>query len=536
MKRHYSALLAAAGIFGQSAAFSAEQEIVLAALPMETVQQQQKDEALAGTFTVKGYHFDGNQRISSEQLGAAVAGFVGNNKNSLDLLAAKAAILKAYSDAGYGLVAVGFPRQIGADGIVNLRIIEIRPGKVRVTGNAAYSEANIRSQLPALQDNTLPNQGDLSRQLFLANDNPSRNIQINFAPGNEPGMMDVELAVRELNPLRYGITLDTTGNQQTGYYRLGGIIHHSNLWDKSHLAALSFVTSPEKSDQVQQLGLFYQVPLANMGDSVTVSASHSSVNNGLVAGAFDISGQGESVGVHYQRNLARDFFNKHVLDAGFDYRAYKNTINFFGINLGVDVDERPLSLAYQFSHSDAALEWGAGIGYVGNLTGGSRNDNATYAASRVGASANWDLLRFNANAKWRMPSDWIVSAILDGQASDKPLIAGEQYGIGGARSVRGYEEREITGDSGERLSVEVSTPRIAEAHRFVAFVDNASMRRNNPQVGELASKNITGYGIGWRMGLANGLNVNLDVAVAGSAALTTKRDQVSTHLAAVWWF
>lgn len=541
MKWRYSAsllALAAAGIVGQPCiASAAEKEIVLAAaLPMDTVQQQQRQEARAALFAVKQYRFEGNRQLSSEQLGVAVAAFVGESKSTLDLLAVRAAILKAYSDAGYGLVAVGFPKQIGADGIVTLRIVEIKPGKVRVTGNAAYSEANIRAQLSALQDNTLPNQNELSRQLFLANDNPSRNIQMNFSPGSEPGVMDVELAVRELNPLRYGITLDSTGNQQTGYYRLGGIIHHSNLWDKSHVAALSFVTSPEKADQVQQFGLFYQVPLAALGDSVTFNASHSSVNNGLVAGAFDISGRGESVGAHYQRNLARDFYNKHVLDVGLDYRAYKNTINFFGLNLGRDVDERPLSLAYQFTHSDAMLEWGAGLGYVSNISGGSRNDNVTYAASRVGATANWDVLRFNANAKLRLSGDWMVSAALDGQSSNKSLIAGEQYGIGGLRSVRGYEEREITGDSGERISVEVSSPRIAEAHRFVAFVDNATMRRNNPQIGELPSKTITGYGVGWRMSLNNGLNVNVDVAMAANNGLTTKRDQASTHLSAVWWF
>ncbi|MDD2686730.1 MAG: ShlB/FhaC/HecB family hemolysin secretion/activation protein [Gallionella sp.] len=539
MKVRYSGVLLAllaAGVLTQNPATAAEQKLQLAALPMETVQEQQQEEARATTFAINGYTFEGNQKLSADVLRSAVAPYVGSNKNEQDLLAAKSAILKAYSDAGYGLVAVGFPQEIGADGIVNLRIVEIKPGKIKVTGNSNYSEANIRAQLPALVDNEMPDQGALSRQMFLANDNPSRNIQMNFAPGNEPGVMDVELAVRELNPLRYGITLDTTGNQQSGYYRLGAIVHHSNLWDKSHIGALSFVTSPEKPDQVQQLGLHYQVPLAAWGDSVTFNASHSSVNNGLVANAFDISGQGQSIGAHYQRNLARDFYNKHVLDIGLDYRTYKNTINFFGFNLGVDVDERPLALAYQYSHNDAALEWGAGIGYVANISGGARNDNATYAASRVGASANWDAVRFNASAKYHTDSDWIVSAALDGQSSNKPLIAGEQYGIGGARSVRGYEEREVTGDSGERISLEVSTPRIADAHRFVAFIDNASMRRNNPQVGELPSKTLTGYGLGWRMGLQNGLNVNVDIAVAGNTGLTTQRNQTSTHLSAVWWF
>lgn len=525
----------AAEIFTGTAS-AAEKNIQLAALPMETIQQKQNSEAREVSFQIRRFIFSGNQKLSEAQLQQVVLPYLGEHRSVQDLLAAKTAILSAYSEAGYGLVAVGFPKQIESDGVVSFRIVEIKPGKVRVAGNQAYSEANVRAQIPALQDNQMPNQSDLSRQLFLANDNPSRNIQMNFAPGKEPGVMDVELAVRELNPLRYGITLENTGNKQTGYDRLGGIIHHSNLWDKSHIAAVSFVTSPEKPNQVQQFGLSYQMPLSTLGDSITVNASHSTVNSGLVANAFNISGQGQSIGAHYQRNLARDFFNKHVLDVGIDFRAYKNTINFFGFNLGVDVDERPAGITYQFNHVDVNKEYGAGIGYVTNISGGSRNGNTTYAASRFGASANWDLLRFNASGKFRTGNDMILSATLDGQSSNKPLIAGEQYGIGGMRSVRGYAEREIAGDSGARLSLEVASPLLANANRLVAFIDNASMRRNNPQLGELPSKSLTGYGVGWRMGLKNGLNVNLDVAVAANTALITKRNHSTAHLSAVWWF
>ena len=49
----------------------------------------------------------------------------------------------------------------------------------------------------------------------------------------------------------------------------------------------------------------------------------------------------------------------------------------------------------------------------------------------------------------------VLSARLDGQWSDEPLIPGEQFGIGGARSVRGYEEREASGDSGFFVSAEL---------------------------------------------------------------------------------
>jgi hemolysin activation/secretion protein len=62
------------------------------------------------------------------------------------------------------------------------------------------------------------------------------------------------------------------------------------------------------------------------------------------------------------------------------------------------------------------------------------------------------------------------------------------------------------------------------------------MRRNQPQIGELRSKTLTGYGLGWRMGLKNGLNMSLDVAVPGARGLITRKNHITSHLSAVWWF
>jgi hemolysin activation/secretion protein len=42
-------------------------------------------------------------------------------------------------------------------------------------------------------------------------------------------------------------------------------------------------------------------------------------------------------------------------------------------------------------------------------------------------------------------------------------VPGELFGVGGAQSVRGYEERELAGDSGLQASFEFTTPEPDEA-------------------------------------------------------------------------
>lgn len=493
------------------------------------------DEKQSIRFPVREFHLQGNLLIDAKTLQAALIPYLGSTQTFKDLLAARDAILQVYRSAGYRMVSVGLPETFGNEGIIELKIVEIPIGKISVSGNQSFSGTNIRAALPSLQEGKSPNLDQLARELFLANDNPSRNLTLNFKD-NEQGGADAEIKAVEQQPLRLGVTLDNTGTKATGISRLGVIVHHSNLWDKGHIASASYTTSPEKPGSVRQVGLFYQVPLVTLGDTLNFRASYSDVNSGRVADAFNISGQGQVLGVHYTRDLMRDALYKHTLDLGYDEKNYKNTVDFFGTNLGVDVDTKPLSLAYQYSAQKPIGNISAGISYSHNLPGGAKNNDATYNASRVGANAGWKVWRINGAYQHGWESDWQVSASFEGQYTNQPLISGEQFGLCGAHSVRGLNERETAGDRGTRLSLEIYTPRILEAHRLLAFVDTGRHTRLNPQPGEQAGEGVTTYGLGWRMGLKNGLSVALDWAIVADGTRTRPSGSQMLHFSSVWWF
>jgi hemolysin activation/secretion protein len=96
--------------------------------------------------------------------------------------------------------------------------------------------------------------------------------------------------------------------------------------------------------------------------------------------------------------------------------------------------------------------------YVFNLGGGSANNAQAYTASRPGADENWHAYRAGVDATYGAFAGWILRARLRYQYANEPLIPGEQLGIAGLVGVRGFREREITGDKGYFLNLEAQAP------------------------------------------------------------------------------
>ena len=486
-------------------------------------------------FTIAQFRFQGNTLVDDASLQTVLQPLLGSGKTLADLNAARQAILAAYRDQGYELLSVDYDAVQSRGGNHLFRVREVKIAKISVTGVAADAAANVLRQLPGLQQGLTPNLNQLARELFLFNDNPSRSVALAYRPA-DPGTTDVEIRVSDKNPLHIDLALNNTGSDSTGNTRLGISLRHDNLFDKNHQFSVGFTTSPEKPGQVLQISAAYRIPLPSLGDTVVLSASDSSTDVGLVSNIFNVAGKGTTLGAHYQRNLWRDGVSRHVLDVGYDERRLRDVVDFFGINLGTSVTTRPLSVGYRYQRLAPGDSLALGLALQNNLPGGDLNDDATYAASRVGASANWQTLQLQANWQHEFSNGWMPVLRLSGQASNGPLVASEQFGLGGLQAVRGFAEREGTGDNGMRLHLELFGPRLADKHRLLAFLDAGQSTRLNPQPGELASQTLTSFGIGWRAQFDNGLGISLDAAKVVAGTVANPQGSTRLHVAASWFF
>lgn len=506
-KRKLVTILSLALSLGLSTNVYAENLVITDPIQLERENQQQT------FFPIKSFAFIGNELVNTEALVPALAPFMGEKQTVTDLVAARDVIRQECQKQGY-MVYVAIPKEIGLDGVARFRIVELKLQAITVTGNNFFTEKQIRAALPELQEGETPNFKILSRQLFLANENPSRQIMLSFKASENGQGVDVETKVTDKKTTTTGITIDNTGTKESGESRMSMFYFDSSINDRGDLMAISYTTSPENVSKVTQTGLYYQIPLVKTGDKLTLTASYSNVDSGRIADVFNISGQGNNFGVRYSHPIKQTLLTKESIEYGYDYHRYINDVDWSGFQLGTNVDSQPLSIGYSYQHNSQAENFSYGLTYGHNLPGGSRNNSAIYNQSRSGAKANFDYWRMNANYQRTNKAGWMVNVVAEGQFSNDALISGEQIAFGGMNSVRGLGEREITGDKGLRLTAELYSPYIAPGQRLLVFLDQGWYSRNNALPGEVKADHMAGAGIGWRYFEKNQWTAKLDLAVA----------------------
>jgi len=176
-------------------------------------------------------------------------------------------------------------------------------------------------------------------------------------------------------------------------------------------------------------------------------------------------------------------FNSSI-SGGLDYKAYElnsvKTNNFIftvivhnqfnipvatnvttdasGVQTHKSLDYLPLSLRYDASLRDPLGTTFFGLGLSVNPWYAGPSTNVQWITGSKQSSGNWVTLNpgLTRDLNWR--TNWTLSVHADGQWASEPLIANEQFGLGGVAGVRGYHEGEVFGDTGWRFTVDQKTP------------------------------------------------------------------------------
>lgn len=492
-------------------------------------------------FPITRFAVEGNSLLPAAEVEGLLAPFAGPGRAFGDVRQAVDALQEAYRRRGFSVVRVQLPEQELDQGVVRLRVIEPRVGQVTVEGNRIFSTANIRASLPGLREGGAPNIRDVSASLKVANTNPAKQTTLELKDGSQPDTIDATVRVAEDKPWRLGLTLDNTGSPDTGRTRLGLLYQHANLWDRDHVASLQYTTTVEEPSKVSVYGVGYHVPLYALGDSMDFFASYSNVDSGsITAGVLNlqVSGKGSVAGARYNHTLPKWGDLTSTLVAGIDWRAYKNNVDLEGFQLGSDVTVRPLSLTYSGELALTSGLLGFQLTGIQNIPGGSKGRDEDFNAQRAGADASYRLLRYGAGYTQRVAQDWQLRLQFSGQAANEALVPGEQFGAGGASSVRGFREREIAGDKGYFASAEVQSPNWCPAGtavvvqcRAVAFVDAASVSRNQALPGEERRTSISSAGLGLRFAVDRSATLQVDYGRVLDGGGTRERGDSRIHVA-----
>lgn len=506
--------------------------------------------ATAATVLVKGYDVQGNTLLKPDALQQRLAAYTG--RATLQRLRdAAAAVQEMYREAGHGGVVAFLPEQPlegaeGAGATVLLRVVEGKLTRVDITQNQQYSQANIRASLPSLAPGRTPDVRRIDAEIQLANENPAKTVQVLLQPGVEAATIAAQVTVAERPVQRFNARLDNTGPERSGRWRAALGWQHANVFDLDHVFAAELATAPENTSSVAVFSASYRAPLYGRALAVDAYAAYSDVDAGKVGtpvGDLSFSGQGAIAGARLSAYLPRWANIDQRLVAGLEWREYRNNCSIAGLPqgacgaAGASVALLPLSLSYT-AQTVSELRAGFSLGLHHNLGSAGRHSSAAdFEAVRPGSARRYTLLR--ASAQLAMPvAEWgHVAARVQGQHSPRALVPGELFGAGGAHSVRGFEEREIGGDSGLQLSLEATSasfgPLLGPPEldlRGLLFADAASVsnRQGDPCLNGRSRCRLGSLGLGLRAGW-QAWQLRLDVARAMNDANLTRKGDTRAH-------
>lgn len=421
--------------------------------------------AEALTVDVTGFEVKGQTLLSEAAVAEHLRPFQG--PQTLDGLRAAAQALESrYREAGYGSVLVQLPEQVlQPSGPVRLQVVEGRLTEVFVHGNRYHATDNIVASLPSLRKGETPNLIAVDANTVMVNDSPAKSLRVVFQPGQKQGQVDALVRVEDQPPLRWTLSLDNTGRAATGAYRTALAYQNANTLGGDEVLGLRLETSPTRIRDNLTVGTSLRVPLYGQLSALEFSANYSDVKSATSrtpAGDLSFAGRGQAVSVKYQQYLSRVGEGKQQISVGWDWRQFLNdcSLGVFGAagcgSAAASVGVRPLSLLYNLQslgRYSAHVQWSAN-----GLPGGRHGAQADFNAVRPGAKARYQVLRAGLSTVSALGEEGTLYWRNALQVTPHGLVPGEQFGLGGAGSVRAYLERELVGDQGFSTSVEWATP------------------------------------------------------------------------------
>lgn len=507
----------------------------------------------APKFDILEFEIDGNTRLSDVQIEAAVLPFLGLQLGMTEVEAARAALEKAYQTAGYLTVFVDVPEQRVDAGVIRLTVLEGRVGALYVTGSQYYSQGRIRAAVTELAPGQVPNFNTVQQQIASVSRGDERRVQPLLRPGRVPGTVEAELKVEDRAPIGGSIEISNAAALGTDPFRMAANLHYDNFLQRDHVASLSLMGAPMSRKESRVVVFNYTAPLAD-GDSLNFTAIDSSSDLESLGGTR-VLGRGTTLGFRY--GMSRPLANSvHSLSLGIDYKNLTEDVRTSAGVIASPLRYAPLQAGYNGAWWGDTLQQQLSLTAVFGLRpllettrddcqllDGSFGQADQFACKRRGADGGFATLR----GDWRVTQRFGAAELglrVSGQLASQALTSAEQFSIGGADTVRGYDEGAVAGDRGLLASLELRSRNLAPGLLAAfdganlppfseivvyGFADAARVNLYNPEPGQQSRTPLLGTGLGFRLALQPGLSLALDWAQR-RRPVPTNPDASSEHV------
>jgi hemolysin activation/secretion protein len=411
---------------------------------------QQREAQVAGTFVLGAVNIEGATVFSSAELAKSFEPYLASRVGQAELDKIVADITGRYRRAGYLLSYAVLPEQSVHSGIVTIRVIEGFIGAVRIEGDPRFAAA-VKPIAARLQTERPLRGPTLERELTLIRDIPGLTLR------------DTKLSRSADEPARYELAIVLQSDRVSGilYADNRGMIDGARVRGYSSITVRSLVIPGDQAE----------------ADFFSIPSSDFRYLYGQVKDSFPLGPDGlrltlsGSRGKQFQRLTGSDEHgtsDQWTADLSYPFKRRRSIAVIGHVSLSDWTSEETLGGAriqrdrfqvvrawleltrFSTSQIDARLGISQGFDARGDTKSGDP------LASRPFGGAKFTKL--NADFSFTTPLSDRARLRLDSSAqySTRPLLASEEFALGGARIGRAFDFNAVTGDHGIGVMAELS--------------------------------------------------------------------------------
>lgn len=475
--------------------------------------------AIAQSQTINQVKLLGNTVLSATDLAPILDPLQGQELSPEQVTAIAEAITQLYVSQGYVTSLAEFSPQNIVAGVAQIQAIKGQLERVDITGTVHTNPEYVRSRV-ALGISTPFNANSVEDQLRLLRTDPLfRNVTASLKPSTEAGKTLLVVAVEEAKRLGGSVSVDNYSPVSVGSERMGAELTYRNLTGFGDLLIASYERSTTGGSNLADFS--YNLPINPMNGSVAIRYAPSDYRiTDPAFEAFNIRGDSSLYDIVYRQPLIRTSRQEFALSFGFAHEAgqtflFENLGTPFGI--GPDEDGVSTTSVFRFGQDYTRRDGRGAWSGRSQFNIGTGLFDATFFTTPDASFFSW---LGQAQRVQRLSSDALLIASFNSQLSADPLLASQQFTIGGGQSLRGFRQNARSGDNGFRFSLETRliTARDPETNRptlqIAPFIDLGTIWNNDNNPTPLFSQNfLAAGGIGVILEPIEGLVLRIDAAL-----------------------
>lgn len=470
----------------------------------KTAQDGSKAPAKASQkFLLKQVEVGKSDILSDEEIAGITKKYIGKDVDIQTLFQMIAEINGLYKDKHYPTAKAVLPPQKVSQGIVQIKLVEARIGKVILENNASTQSSFIEDRV-ALKDGDLLSVDKLDADISRFNRINDVALRAEIRPGESFGTIDAVIRAQEPEKYQLSTFVDNAGSDAIGNNRLGLNFSDASLFGYRDPLAINGVFAEGSTDG----SISYSVPFTAYDTRLGMSYDKGEIEirDGSLQNA-DIAGESTVTTL----NLVQPFIvSPSTKIEAFLTAAHKESDTTFSGNHIAEIEVHTYTVGATVLYMDEV-----GIWLVRNsLTDGHelKGDDA--------------FSRYNGEVTRMMRLDAGRSLTLRGAvqlSGDNFLPSTEQFQVGGVATVRGYTEGLRIGDDGYYAGAELNFPLYTQWNdeasalfggqvRGALFVDHgAAFPYKGDSLSTDSDDYLTAAGFGVVLGLDWGLTGRIDV-------------------------